>query len=248
MTWSSYDHKHNEANGEENRDGNNENLSWNCGVEGPTDDPEIVELRERQKRNFLATLLFSQGVPMICGGDESWAAPRRATTMRYCQDNELTWYDWDLDERRSACCDFTSRMISFRRQHPNLRRHKFFQGRPIRGGDIKDIVWLRADGAEMTDEEWAGGWQRALGMRLDGDALDVVDERGRRVTDKTLLLMLNAHHEPIEFSLPTFNTDKSWAVVFDTNRPELKEGDETLAPPQSITLAGRSLVLLSHAA
>lgn len=242
----SYDSKHNEANQGNNGDGTNDNRSWNHGVEGPTEDAEINELRERQKRNFLATLFLSQGVPMLYGGDEM-GRTQRGNNNAYCQDNTLSWYDWNLDERRQALLRFTARLIQFRRQHPNLRRHKFFQGRPIRGSDIKDIVWLRADGAEMSDEEWAAGWLRTLGVRLDGRALDVVDNRGRRVTDITLLILFNAHHEPVEFSLPTFDAEAVWDIAFDTGRPELKEGELTVAPPQKMTLMGRSLVLLSHA-
>jgi len=243
----SYDQKHNDANGAKNQDGTNENLSWNHGVEGPTEDPVIVELRERQKRNLLATLFFSQGVPMLCGGDEI-GRTQRGNNNAYCQDNELSWYDWNLDERRQTLLGFTGRLIQFRRQHPNLRRNKFFQGRPLRGSGIKDLVWLRSDGAEMSDEEWTAGWARTLGVRFDGEALDVVDARGRRVRDQTLLLLVNAHHEPVDFALPDFETDQRWAVIFDTNRPDLKAGDQRVAAPQAITLAGRSLVLLSHAA
>ncbi|HEY5909866.1 MAG TPA: glycogen debranching protein GlgX, partial [Verrucomicrobiae bacterium] len=173
----SYDQKHNEANGEENRDGSNENHSWNHGAEGPTADTSVLELRDRQRRNLLATLLFSQGVPMICGGDEI-GRTQQGNNNAYCQDNEISWYDWNLDERQQAFLDFVCRLISFRRKHPNLRRHKYFQGRPIRGTNVKDVVWVKADGAEMTDEEWSAGWHRALGLRLDGDALEIRDEHG----------------------------------------------------------------------
>ncbi len=239
----SYDHKHNEANGEENHDGSDDNHSWNHGVEGPTEDKAIIELRERQKRNFLATLLFSQGVPMICGGDEI-GRTQQGNNNAYCQDNEISWYDWNLDERKRALLDYTSQLIAFRRKHPNLRRHKYFQGRAIRGSEIKDVVWMRADGVEMTDEEWAAGWHRALGLRLNGDATDIRDERGQRVTDDTLLLLVNAHHEPIPFVLPAFVPDSRWAVVFDTNRPNLKPEQETLAGQESITMESRSLIML----
>jgi isoamylase len=239
----SYNQKHNEANGEENRDGNNENLSWNCGAEGPTDDPAILELRERQKRNFLTTLLFSQGVPMISGGDEI-GRTQKGNNNAYCQDNEISWYDWKLDAPRRAMLEFTSRLVAFRRRHPSFRRHKFFQGRPIRGGEVKDLVWLRPDGGEMTDEEWAAGWQRTLGMRLDGDALEVLDDRGRRMKDDTFLLLLNAHHEPVPFMLPAFVSDAAWTVVVDTNRPDLEPGKEQLAGHQEVTLGARSLLML----
>ena len=242
----SYDQKHNEANGEENRDGHNENLSWNCGAEGPTDDPAIVELRERQKRNFLATLLCSQGVPMISGGDEI-GRTQEGNNNAYCQDNELSWYDWNLDATQRALLDFTSRLVAFRRQHPSLRRHKFFQGRPIRGGEVKDIVWLRPDGGEMTDEEWSAGWQRTLGMRLDGDALEVLNERGLRIKDDTFLLLLNAHHEPVPFTPPGFVSDARWTVTFDTTRPDLKPDQHSVPGHEVVTLSARSLMILKLA-
>ncbi|MGH7973557.1 MAG: glycogen debranching protein GlgX, partial [Limisphaerales bacterium] len=239
----SYDQKHNEANGEENRDGTNDNHSWNHGAEGPTDDPAIIELRERQKRNFLATLLFSQGVPMICGGDEM-GRTQRGNNNAYCQDNEISWYDWTLDERNRSLLDYTSLLIAFRRKHPNLRRHKYFQGRPIRGGGVKDIIWVRSDGAEMTDEEWSAGWHRALGVRFNGDAFEIQDERGERVNDDTLLLLLNAHHEPIPFTLPAFVPGAKWALVFDTTRPALKPEQESFDGEISLQLEARSMALL----
>ncbi len=239
----SYDCKHNESNGEENRDGPNDNLSWNCGAEGPTDDRGILSLRERQKRNFLATLLLSQGVPMICGGDEI-GRTQQGNNNGYCQDNELSWYDWHLDGPKRALLEFTGRLVAFRRQHPNLRRHKFFQGRAIRGSQVKDIVWVRPDGGEMSDEEWSAGWQRSLGMRLDGDALDVLDEQGQRIHDDTFLLLLNAHEEPVPFTLPAFVAQARWGVVFNTHRPGLKPDQEVVAGLAALTLEGRSLALL----
>jgi isoamylase len=239
----SYNDKHNEANGEESRDGHNENLSWNCGAEGPTHDPAIVELRERQKRNLLATLFLSQGVPMLLGGDEL-GHTQQGNNNVYCQDNDLAWIHWDLDDRQTSLLDFTRRLIQFRLAHPNLRRHKFFQGRPIHGSQIKDIVWLRPDGHEMTAAEWDAGWIRTLGVRLDGDAMNVVDAQGEHVTDDTFLLLLNAHHETVPFTLPNGQTDTRWAVVFDTHRPHLTEDHETHHAHQSLPLEGRSLALL----
>ncbi|GIW07712.1 MAG: glycogen operon protein GlgX homolog [Dehalococcoidia bacterium] len=238
----SYNQKHNEANGEDNRDGTDDNLSWNCGVEGPTDDPAVNALRERQKRNFLATLLLSQGVPMICGGDEI-SRTQRGNNNAYCQDNEISWFDWNLRDDQRRLLEFTRRLIAFRRQHPNFRRRKFFQGRQIRGSDIKDITWFRADGHEMTDEEWVSGWTRALGMRLAGEALDEVDEWGEPVRDDTFLLLLNAHHEAIDFVLPNGATVTCWERVLDT----MEDGgpSERVVRPggESYPLGGRSLVL-----
>lgn len=239
----SYNEKHNEANGEENRDGTSENLSWNCGVEGPTDDPNVVELRERQKRNFLAVLLLSQGVPMLCGGDEL-GRTQGGNNNAYCQDNELSWYDWGLDERRHALLGFTKRLVQLRRDHPVLRRRKFFQGRSIRGSDIKDITWLRADGQEMTDEEWGSPGPSCIGMLLRGDAMDEVDQNGDRVTDDTLLVILNSHQEPAQFNVPALLQGLLWEVLIDTNAPDVAESRQPVASGESLPLAERSLVLL----
>ncbi|MCL5098475.1 MAG: glycogen debranching protein GlgX [Candidatus Omnitrophica bacterium] len=238
----SYDKKHNEANGEGNRDGNDDNLSWNCGAEGTTDDSAVIEMRERQKRNFLATLILSQGVPMLCAGDEI-GRTQQGNNNAYCQDNEISWIDWDLDDRQRSLLEFTRRIVQFRHAHPNLRRHNFFQGRPLRGSGVKDIVWLKADGGEMTDEEWNTGWMRTLGVRLDGGGLDVMDERGRRVTDDTLLVLFNAHHEPVSFVLPAYVPGARWEGIIDTNRPEFKEGKEVIDGGASVQLAARSLRL-----
>jgi isoamylase len=239
----SYNEKHNEANGEENRDGHDHNLSWNHGVEGPTGDPEIVELRERQKRNLLATLLFSQGVPMLCGGDEI-GRTQNGNNNAYCQDGELSWLDWNLDEPKRALLEFTRRVIGLRNRHPNLRRRRFFQGRRIRGSDAKDITWLRPDGREMTEEDWEAGWLRCLGLRL-GEVLGEVDEHGNPIRDDTLLLLLNAHHEGIGFSLPRDIPDGEWQCLIDTS-----VGDGAPVPPvrgDAVELSGRSVVLLRRA-
>ena len=240
-----FDHKHNAANGEGGQDGTNDNLSWNHGVEGPTDKPDILELRERQKRNFLATLFLSQGVPMLLGGDEIGRS-QHGNNNAYCQDNDLTWLDWSLDPSRKALLEFTGRLIQFRRKHPNLRRHKFLQGRPIRGSGIRDIVWLRPDGVEMSDEEWGAGWLRTLAVRLNGDALDVHDDEGRRVTDHTMVLFFNAHHEPVPFKVAKAPSDMGWTVAFDTSQPDLREGERWVSPEEEITLKERSFMLLCH--
>src|SRR6185436_2983454 len=170
----SYNEKHNEANGEENRDGESHNRSWNCGVEGPTDDPAILELRERQKRNMLISLLLSQGVPMLCGGDEL-GRTQGGNNNAYCQDNETSWFDWDLKDRDRQLLAFVQRLIRLRREQPVLRRRRFFQGRRIRGSEIKDIAWFRPDGHEMTDEDWNTGYARSLAVRLAGDAIEEMD-------------------------------------------------------------------------
>ncbi|MEO7002134.1 MAG: glycogen debranching protein GlgX [Ktedonobacterales bacterium] len=212
----SYNEKHNQANGEDNNDGANDNYSWNCGAEGPTDDPEILALRERQERNFIATLLLSQGAPMICGGDEI-GRTQRGNNNAYCQDNAISWYDWNLDARRQSLLAFTCKMSALRLAHPSLRRRKFFQGRRIRGTDVKDITWLRADGEEMTDEEWATGWVRTVGMRLAGGPIGEVYSDGQPVTDETLLALFNAHWEATPFILPdALPTGGAWETLLDT--------------------------------
>jgi glycogen operon protein len=221
----SYNEKHNEANGEDNRDGHNENESWNHGVEGPTDDPGINELRERQKRNFMATLLLSQGVPMICGGDEI-GRTQNGNNNAYCQDNATSWYDWTLTPERRGLLQFTQRLIDMRRNHPNLRRQKFFQGRAIApasvhdvevfGRAVQDITWVRPDGEEMTEEEWALGWVRCLGLQLSGKTLDHVNSLGQQVIDHTFLIMFNPHWEPIDFYMPKQHGEKRWRLMVDT--------------------------------
>ncbi|HEV8633794.1 MAG TPA: glycogen debranching protein GlgX, partial [Chloroflexota bacterium] len=239
----SYNEKHNQANGEQNRDGHGHNLSWNHGLEGPTDDPAVVELRERQKRNLLATLFFSQGVPMLCGGDEI-GRTQRGNNNAYCQDNGISWYDWEPDEPRWALLEFTRRLIQLRHGHPNLRRRGFFLGRRIRGSDVKDITWLRPDGHEMSEEDWGAGWLRCLGVRL-GEVLGEVDERGDPIVDDTLLILLNAHHEPIPFTLPIDLPDTRWACVLDTTTADgCPGGREEFSGGDAVELTGRSVMLL----
>jgi glycogen operon protein len=196
-----YNDKHNDANGEGNRDGHSHNLSWNCGAEGPTDDPNVNALRERQKRNFLATVFLSQGVPMLLAGDET-GRTQGGNNNAYCQDNEISWVDWDFDDRDHKLLDFTRRLIALRRNHYVFHRRHFFQGRPLRGKGVKDIVWLRPDGAEMSDEEWDQHFARSLGVYIAGEGLTEVDGRGRVVHDDNFLLLFNAHHETITFQLP----------------------------------------------
>ena len=211
----SYNEKHNEANGDDNTDGANDNDSWNMGAEGPTDDPAINELRERQTRNFLTTLILSQGVPMLCGGDEV-ARSQRGNNNGYCQDDELTWYDWKLDEPRKRLMEFTSKLIGLRKQHPNLHRRKFFQDRTIKGSVVRDIVWYNTDGEELSDEQWNATWNRTLGLLLNGTTLQVSDEEGRPVTDDSFLILVNAYHEGVEFTLPDPPHGKPWIQLLDT--------------------------------
>ena len=239
----SYNDKHNEANGEENRDGESHNRSWNCGVEGPTDDPAIRTLRARQKRNLLATLLLSQGVPMLLHGDEM-GRTQHGNNNAYCQDNETSWLDWGLSAANGPLIEFVQRLTELRRKHPILRRRSFFQGRKIIGPDIKDIVWLNPDGHEMSDAEWGQSFVRCLGMCLAGRALDEQDERGRPVVDDDLLILLNAHHEAIPFTLPALDGSSGWQAAIDTNVDSGFAPDSRFNPGESYPLQGRSVALL----
>jgi isoamylase len=238
----SYNGKHNEANLEDNNDGSNDNYSWNMGAEGPTDDPEIIQRRERQKRNFLATLLLSQGVPMILGGDEI-SRTQNGNNNAYCQDNESTWMDWRLDGCKVALLEFTQKLIQIRRDHPSLHRRKFYQDRAIRGTEEKDIVWFRPDGQEMTDEEWNLGWVRSLGMILNGQTIGEVDESGEPIQDDTFFIMLNCHHEPIQFYVPSPPDSDRWEIVIDTNNPGLSADSRFTEPGGPVELVPLSLVV-----
>jgi glycogen operon protein len=239
----SYNQKHNEANGEENRDGTDDNLSWNCGAEGPTDDPAINELRERQKRNMFATLLLSQGVPMICGGDEI-GRTQRGNNNAYCQDSEISWYDWKLSKPGRELLEFAQRLMRLRREHPVFRRRQFFQGRRIRGSEVKDIAWFRPDGQEMTDEDWDAGYARSIGMRLAGDAMDEKDEKGRPISDDSMLVLLNAHHEPLSFTLPAHKRGVRWELLLDTASPHDGKRVTVFKGGESYDLESRSLSVL----
>jgi isoamylase len=244
----SYNTKHNEANGEDNRDGSNSNDSWNMGVEGPTDDEGINLLRERQTRNFLATLMLSQGVPMLNGGDEI-ARSQRGNNNCYCQDNELTWHDWDLDDPRKRLRDFTSKLIHLRLAHPNLHRRKFFQDREIRKrGEstiIQDIAWFNPDGNQVTDEVWNAGWSRSIAMLLNGQTLQVTDEDGKDVIDDSFFLVVNASQDGVEFVLPSSPSNNPWCQIINTEDiddpfMEQKVGDKVI-------VGGRGLKLFSDA-
>ena len=243
----SYNEKHNEANLEENRDGNNNNLSWNCGVEGPTDDPAVNALRARQKCNMLATLLLSQGVPMLVAGDEI-GRTQQGNNNAYCQDSALSWLDWELDPERAKLRDFVCRMVHLRRTHPVFRRRHFFQGRPLHGSEAKDIVWLKPDGSEMTTEEWSQDFARCLGVYLAGSALTEIDARGQRVVDDDFVVLFNAHHDSVPFRLPTKTLappgDGRWQAIVDTARDDGLAPDGIFDAESTYPLEGRSLVLL----
>jgi isoamylase len=242
----SYNEKHNEANRDDNKDGANDNQSWNMGVEGPTDDPQINALRERQIRNFLATLMLSQGVPMLAGGDEV-ARSQRGNNNCYCQDNELTWFDWNLDDSRKRLRDFTSQLIHLRLSHPNLHRRKFFQDREIRRKDgntvIQDIAWYNPDGNQVGDEVWNAGWNRSICLLLNGQTLQVTDEEGRPVTDDSFLLLVNASHEGVEFALPPPLLASHWSQIVDTEN--IESPFAKLIVGERVIVGGRSIKLLS---
>jgi isoamylase len=234
-----YNAKHNEANGEGNRDGTDDNQSWNCGVEGPAADPDVLALRERQKRNLLTTLILSQGVPMIRGGDEL-SQTLNGNNNGYCHD-ELNWLSWDLDPAGKEFLDFVRRVIQLRRSQPALQRRTFFAGSPIRGLGIKDVTWLRPSGDEMTEEDWKAGFGRCLGLRLAGHLDHEVDEKGEPVRGDTLLVLLNAHHEAIPFTLPVHQRDIRWERLIDTVDPGL---DAAVLEAPAYALQARSVVVL----
>jgi len=249
----SYNEKHNEANLDNNQDGTNDNESWNMGTEGPTDDPAINVLRERQTRNFLTALLLSQGVPMLAGGDE-FARSQRGNNNAYCQDNELTWYDWKLDEPRKRLLDFTSKLIHLRRNHPNLHRRKFFQDRVIRRAQdasqapdiVRDIAWYSADGHPISNEAWNTEWNRSLAVMLNGKTLNVSDDEGNSVKDASFLLMVNAAWEGVEFKLPQPPNGSPWRLLLDT-----EDIDDPFNPGKlgdTAILGGRSMMVLTDAA
>ncbi|MGB0124571.1 MAG: glycogen debranching protein GlgX [Silvibacterium sp.] len=235
----SYNEKHNEANGENNQDGTDDNNSWNMGAEGPTENSEINIARSRQMRNLLATLLLSQGVPMISGGDEI-GRTQQGNNNAYCQDNEISWYDWTETEEKDSLLEFTSRLIELRRNHPNLRRRKFFQDQEIRSSS--NLSWYGTDGKELDPRAWESDWVRTLGMMLNGQTLAVSDELGNPVIDDSFLLLLNAHHEPVDFTLPPTPEGGRWKCCLKTS--DLGNPFKSSTPRKRIKLAGRSLILL----
>ena len=237
----SYSEKHNEANGEDNRDGTNDNNSWNCGVEGPSGDPEIVECRERRKRAFIATLFFSQGVPMLLAGDEL-SHTQRGNNNAYCQDNEITWLDWELGQREQEFLAFVKQVSRLWQTQPVLQRRKWFQNRSIRGTGIKDIGWLTPGGQEMSDTDWTTDFVKCLGVRLAGDLIGHVDERGEPVTGDTLLLLLNAHHEEVLFTLPAVDPEHRWEPLLDTANG--KVGQSLVVEGAPYPLQARSFAVL----
>jgi len=239
-----YNEKHNQANGEDNRDGTSENYSWNCGVEGPTGDKIVTALREKQKRNFMATLLLSQGVPMICGGDEIGRS-QQGNNNAYCQDNALSWYDWHLDQQQKDFFEFIRRLIEIRK-NPVLHRRDFFQGRPIRGSEIKDITWFSPKGTEMTDEEWHDERVQCMGFRLaEGSALSAENAEEGGV-EKTLLILMNAHTRAIPFILPAHRKEIRWRLILNTAYDAPQTSEDMTRGGTAYTLQSRCLVVFER--
>jgi isoamylase len=239
----SYNGKHNDANGEGNNDGESHNRSWNCGAEGPTDEDGVNALRARQQRNFLTTLLLSQGIPMLLAGDEL-GRTQQGNNNAYCQDNELSWFDWDhVDD---GLLEFTRRVIHIQAEHPVFRRRRWFKGRPLRGAGVSDIAWFRPDGAEMSDQDWAECHAKSFAVFLNGDALRELDDDGRPVRDDSFLLLFNAHHESVMFTMPahTFGTD--WEVLIDTGADDDAPA-QSVASGETLELAARTVVVISRA-
>jgi glycogen operon protein len=242
----SYNEKHNEANGEDNRDGEDHNRSWNCGVEGPTDDEEILELRRRQRRNLMATMLLSQGVPMIVNGDE-FGRTQNGNNNAYCQDNEVSWVDWSLLESNVELVEFTSALAAFRKAHPVFRRKRFFAGRPIRKGEeLRDIAWFTPSGEEMTEQNWEDDFGKCVVTFLNGEGIPDLDSRGMRVVDDSFLMAFNGHYEDIQVTLPESEYGPEWTVVVDTATGQVGNGEKAIAASGQLTLTARSLVVLQR--
>jgi len=240
----SYNHKHNEANQEDNRDGRDDNRSWNCGAEGPTDDPAINELRARQQRNFLTTLLLSQGVPMLLAGDE-FGRTQEGNNNAYCQDNKLSWIDWELPEKNRDLLEFTRYLLALRQNHPAFRRRHFFQGRSSRNGGIEGIKWFNSNGQELSEAEWTGGELHHLGMLMFGDSIDEFNSRGRLIEDDNFLLLINGGSDLVEFNLQFLPNNLPWQLEIDTACWQEDYGrSKIIDQTSSYRLESRSLVLM----
>jgi len=239
----SYDRKHNEANLEDNRDGSDDNRSWNCGVEGETDDPDVNELRDRQTRNILATLLLSQGTPMLLAGDEL-RRTQRGNNNAYCQDNELSWLDWDVDERGQALLEFTKRLLRLRGEHPVFRRSAFLTGEALQGSGAPDVWWFRPDGRRMTQTDWSRGDAFTLGAFLNGSEIPTLTFDGEPVADDSFIVLFNAWRDPVTFVLPPTRFGRRWAHELCTGEPELPPNGSTLPARAQVPLRGRALRVL----
>src|SRR5438067_365117 len=235
----SYNEKHNELNGDDNRDGDNNNLSWNCGVDGPTEDPQINALRDRQRRNFLTTLFLSQGVPMLCGGDEL-GRTQSGNNNGYCQDNEISWFNWHRDDKQNL--EFTRKLIQLRQEHPVFRRASFLTGREVLGSGLPDVWWFRPDGRRMTQKDWQRQDAHSLGVFLNGQEIPNRTPDGKDIVDDSFLVLFNAYADPITFTLPTRRLGSRWRVEIATGPPGAPE--DTIAARAAVRVEGRSLILL----
>ena len=242
-----YEKKRNYANGERNMDGNNTNFSWNSGVEGETNDPDVIELRERRKRTFLATLFISQGVPMLLGGDEI-SRTQRGNNNAYAQDNPVSWFNWDLTDRQQSLLRFTRYLIQLRKQHPNLRRRTFFHGERINGSDLIDLAWLRPDAQEMTADDFHDPKLAGIAMLMAGDAIDELDPDGEIMADETMLILLNPSRRTTRFHLPEVPNGDEWEIILDTNRPAIgvEEAGDRVASGQIVPVSRYGLVMLKQ--
>jgi isoamylase len=239
----SYNEKHNEANGEENRDGESHNRSWNCGEEGPTENPDVVALRNKQKRNFLSTLFLSQGIPMLLGGDEA-GRTQQGNNNGYCQDNEISWFDWDHADE--DLLGFTRQLISFYKSHPVFMRRGWFLGRAIHGGGVEDIGWFTPDGVEMAEENWGKGFAKSMAVFLNGKAIAYPSLRGEKILDDSFLLFFNAHYESIPFTLPGPEWGKQWTRLLDTAQGGFVEDEKEYAAREQVPVENRSMVMLKR--
>lgn len=237
-----YEKKRNEENGENNRDGNDNNLSWNCGFEGITDDEKINNIRSKQRRNMMASLILSQGIPMILSGDET-GRTQFGNNNAYCQDNEISWLNWDESTIDMGFLEFTKYLIKIRKNHPILRRRKFFSGRKINNSNVKDIVWLTPDGFEMTDNDWHNGGSKCFGLKLNGDSIDELDEKGNKIVDDKFLLLLNSFHESINFVIPSFGKNTKWELILDTTSQDGKRKIEPISENEKYSIEARSISL-----
>lgn len=237
----SYNDKHNEANGEDNKDGANDNRSWNCGVEGPTDNGEIIELRNRQKRNFLTTMFLSQGVPMLVMGDEM-GRTQHGNNNAYCQDSEISWMDWKNTDLNLL--EFTRKLIRLQKEHPSFCRRKWFQGQPIKGSGVTDIAWFLPEGVEMEQRHWEETHARSLAMFLYGKGIHSMDNRGKPIEDDTFYVIFNAHYEAVLYTLPEKKWGTDWERILDTNDPETNKGEKEYKAGDKLAVEGRSVIVL----
>ncbi|HUQ67187.1 MAG TPA: hypothetical protein VM101_13580, partial [Flavitalea sp.] len=239
----SYNEKHNLANGENNNDGESHNRSWNHGAEGLTDDPEIISVRNKQKRNFLTTLMLSQGVPMLVSGDEI-SKSQMGNNNAYCQDNQISWLDWmhaDVD-----LLSFTQKLIHFRKKHPNFRRRLWFRGVPIKGAGVEDIAWFLPEGTEMSEENWSHDFAKSLAIFMNGEGIRTVGPKGEKTVDNSFYLMFNAHYDALDFKLPCRKYGTNWMKVIDTHENQFSENGDLYKYDESIYVNSRSIVLLMN--